>query len=59
MDEVHVALDRPGPAAGGVMILSQVLAQHTPAEAGLVPRDFVALGPGLRHTITLDDGKKS
>ena len=46
VNPVDVSVDGLGAAAGGVVVLRQVLAEHPLAEAGFVPRDVVSVLPG-------------
>jgi hypothetical protein len=41
-------VDDDRAAAGGIVRLREMLAQHAAAESGIVPRDFLALSPGFR-----------
>ncbi len=46
VDPAHLPVDGLEAAAGGVVRLREVLAQHAPAEPRFVPWDFVAFRPG-------------
>jgi hypothetical protein len=47
MNPLNMLFDDFGAAAGGVVFLGQVFAQHSGAEGRVVPGDFFAFGPGL------------
>ena len=49
-----MAIDTLQAAAGQVVLLAQMLLQHPPAEAGLVPGDLLALAPGLEDLGSAD-----
>jgi hypothetical protein len=55
VDPLDVLADGDGATAGGVVLLGQVLLEHTLAEFGVVPGDFFAFGPGFEVHVAVDD----
>ena len=45
MNPLYMRVDRSGAAAGGVMLLGEVLVQHAFAECRIMPGDLLAFGP--------------
>lgn len=54
VDPIDMLVDERTSTAGHVMGLREVLAEHTPAEFGFVPGDFLTLCPRKRIWISVD-----
>jgi hypothetical protein len=48
MDPPYLPIDDLEPAAGEVVLLIEVLGQHTAAEIRIAPGDILSLNPGGR-----------
>jgi hypothetical protein len=57
MDPADVLVDLDGAAAGGIMILGQMLLKHPLAKVRIVPGDVIALAPGERVCRPTNDVK--